>query len=123
MNFVADSRSTANGLRRSPNCLATVITKDVEPVLERLDSCLDIVNETLAIVTAAVTKVGSTFGVPDRREGCVNPDWECILKHDVCPFHIRSKVVVLRSDQIQSSTLSEIYGHLTWQFNTIETGW
>ena len=97
-------------MRRGPNCLATVVTKDVEPVLERLDSCLDIVNETLAIVTAAVAKVGSTFRLPDGREGGVNPDWVCILEHDICTFHVRSEVVVLRSDQIQSSTLGGICG-------------
>jgi len=93
----ASSRSTAKCLRHGPYSLCTVITKDVEPVLEGLDPSRDVVNAALAVVTTATTKVGATFRMPDRRKGCINSDWVCILEHDICTLHVRSEVVILGS--------------------------
>ena len=76
-----------------------VITKDVEPILVGLDASLDIINAALAVVTTAMAKVWATFCMPDRREGCINADQVCILEHNVCTLHIRSKVVILGSEQ------------------------
>lgn len=118
----ADLRATAKGLRRGPYSLGTVVTEGVEPVLEGLDARLDIVNEAMAVVTAAVTKVGGTFGMPDGRIGGIDANGVCVLEYDICTLHVWSKVVVLRSEVVESS-INGIMGQFTWQLSTIETGW
>ena len=90
-----DLRSATDSLRRGPYSLGTVVTEDVQPILESLDASRDIVNAPLAVVTPAVTKVRGTFRVPDRRKGRINADWVCVFQYDVCTLHVRSKVVIL----------------------------
>ena len=93
----ADLRSTANGLRCGPHSLGTVVSKDIQPVLVRLNATLDVEDAPLAVVTPAVSKIGCTLGMPHRRVSCIYPDRVCVLEHDICTLHVRRKVVILHS--------------------------
>lgn len=96
-NSYADSRSIAESLRGGPDGLRPVVSKDVQPVLECLDTSRDVILISLAVITAAVSKVGGARRIPDTRVSGIDTDRVCVLENDVCTIDVRRKVVVLRS--------------------------
>ena len=96
-NSQADSRSTPDSLRGSPDSLRPVVPKDIQPVHERLDARRDVEHISLAVITAAVSKIGGTRCVPEGGPGGINTERVCVVEDDICALDIRREVVVLHS--------------------------
>ena len=77
----SDCRFAFDRLGHRPNSLATIVAKDIEPILVRLDARPDVNQAALADIASAVTEVSCTRRVPDRRKRRIDTKSVGILKN------------------------------------------
>lgn len=77
--FEGDLRATAERLGRSPYRLGAVKAQDVEPLFESLYARPNIVQGSIAVITATVTEVWRACCVPHRRPCSVHTNRISIL--------------------------------------------